>query len=125
MIPAFDWRGVLPPGVHFATWNEIVNRYATNDHRRFLIDGLIAALRSLRDAGCTTAYLDGSFVTAKELPGDFRAGRAAQRLRYGGELFPANVAADLYGRTFLDYFQSHRKDGGAKGIVAIDLAGIS
>lgn len=71
MIPAFDWRGVLPPGVHSATWDEIVNRYATNDRRRFLIDGLIAALRSLRDAGCTTAYLDGSLVTAKELPGDF------------------------------------------------------
>ena len=28
---------------------------------------------SLKDAGCKTVYVDGSFVTGKERPGDFDA----------------------------------------------------
>ncbi|MGH2879026.1 MAG: DUF6932 family protein [Solirubrobacteraceae bacterium] len=65
MIPEFDERGNLPSGIHHATWTEIVTRYATTVHRRELLDGLLDALRSLKIAGCRTAYLDGSFVTAK------------------------------------------------------------
>lgn len=93
-----------------------------------------------------TAYLDGSFVTAKELPGDFDAcweiagvdpdrldrelldfsdRRAAQMARYGGELFPAETAAEPAGTTFLDYFQRDRDTGQPKGIVAIDLRALS
>ncbi len=37
------------------------------------MDGLRSALESLEGAGCRTAYVDGSFVTAKELPNDFDA----------------------------------------------------
>ena len=73
MIPAFDAGGNLPPGIHPASWDEIVTRYAINARRRELADGLLDALRSLKGAGCRTAYLDGSFVTAKDLPGDFDA----------------------------------------------------
>lgn len=110
-----------------------------------LLDGLLRALRSLNIAGCTAAYLDGSFVTAKELPGDFDAcwessgvdpgrlapelldfsnARAAQKVRYGGELFPVEAAAEPAGTTFLDYFQRDRDTGQPKGIVAIDLGGL-
>src|ERR1700677_924888 len=71
MIPKFDERGNLPPGIHHATWSEIVTRYATSTRRRDLLDGLLDALRSLKAAGCATAYLDGSFVTAKAHPDDF------------------------------------------------------
>ena len=35
--------------------------------------GLKAAMVSLKDAGCKTVYVDGSFVTGKERPGDFDA----------------------------------------------------
>ena len=35
--------------------------------------GLRAAMVSLKDAGCKTVYVDGSFVTGKERPGDFDA----------------------------------------------------
>jgi hypothetical protein len=110
MILEFDEHGNLPPGIHNATWNEIVTRYATSVRRRELLDGLLDALRSLKIAGCRTAYLDGSFVTSEIRPGDFDAcwesgdadldrldaeprdfsdRRAAQKARYGGELFPA------------------------------------
>ena len=33
--------------------------------------GLRAALIDLRNAGCRIAYIDGSFVTDKEFPGDY------------------------------------------------------
>ena len=142
MIPAFDAGGNLPPGIFPASWDEIVTRYATNTRRRELTDGLLDALRSLKYAGCRTAYLDGSFVTAKELPADFDAcweiagvdadrldrelldfsnRRAAQKARYGGELFPAEIAAEPAGTTFLDYFQRDRDTGQPKGMIAIDL----
>jgi hypothetical protein len=122
-----------------------VNRYSTSEHRTELLDGLRAALDSLRAAGCRRAYLDGSFVTDKERPGDFDAcweaegvdpdlldpvlldfsdRRAAQKRRYGGELFPAEAAAEPHGTIFLDYFQRDRDTGDPKGIVALDLEGL-
>jgi len=145
VIPALDADCSLPPGIHHASWDEVVTRYATNERRRELLDGLLDALRSLSDAGCRTAYLDGSFVTAKELPGDFDAcwevtgvdasrldrelldfsnRRAAQKARYGGELFPAETAAEPAGTTFLDYFQRDRDTGQPKGIITIDLGAL-
>lgn len=142
MIPSFDKRGNLPPGIHSATWDEIVHRYATTELREQLLSGLCAAIESLHAAGCARVYLDGSFVTNKEAPGDFDAcwevsgvdaglldlelldfsdRRAAQKARYGGELFPAEAAAEPAGTVFLDYFQRDRTTGEPKGIVAIDL----
>ena len=101
----------------------------------------------MRTAGCQRVYIDGSFVTAKELPGDFdgcwetagvdlnmleglapvlldtRAPRQAQKQAYGGELFPADYPADWQGRPFLTFFQ-HSRDGTPKGIVVLDLAAL-
>ncbi len=73
MIPEFDEDANLPPGIHYATWTEIVTRYATSVRRRELLDGLLDALRSLKAAGCAIVYLDGSLVTSKDHPGDFDA----------------------------------------------------
>lgn len=144
MIPEFDEHGNLPPGIHHATWNEIVTRYATSVRRRELLDGLLDALRSLKGAGCSTAYLDGSLVTSKDHPGDFDAcwessgvilsrldpelltfsdGRAAQKARYGGELYPAEWPAGADGTAYLDFFQRDRLKQ-QKGIIAIDLTGL-
>jgi hypothetical protein len=129
-----------------ATWNEIEARFGETDRRRELLPGLRAALESLAGAGCRTMYIDGSFVTAKEEPQDFDAcwdvagvdpdlldpvlldfsdRRAAQKERFGGELFPANLAAEPAGTRFLDYFQRDRETGEPKGIVAVDLGGPS
>lgn len=142
MIPTFsDETGNLPPGEYPATWEEIVERFGHTPWRRRLLDGLKAALESLRAAGCRKAYLDGSFVTAKEEPGDFDAcwegegvdgdlldeellvfdpGRATQKAKYGGELFVAEWAADETGAPFRAFFQQDR-DGNPKGIIVIDL----
>ncbi len=104
--------------------------------------GLKAAMVSLKDAGCKTVYVDGSFVTGKERPGDFDAcweeegvdpivldpvllifdnGRASQKAKYMGELFPASNIADEDGFSFLEFFQTDKETGRRKGIVAIDL----
>jgi hypothetical protein len=53
----------------------------------------------------------------------FSDGRAAQKARYGGELYPAEWPADADGRTYLDFFQRDRSTQ-QKGIIAIDLTGL-
>jgi len=146
MLPPFEpATGYLPPGVHEATWEEIVARYGITSHRLELLAGLKAALNSLRAAGCRRAYVDGSFVSAKDTPGDFDAcweaahvnpdlldpvlldlskRRAAQKAKYGGELFPANSIADgRSGIRFSEFFQRDR-NANPKGIVALDLASL-
>ena len=100
--------------------------------RRQLLAGLEMAIESLRLAGCRTVYVDGSFVTSKEIPNDFDAcweeagvvpemldpvllrfdaGRAAQKARYLGELFPASIGATADGISFLEFFQTDRETG--------------
>ncbi len=46
--------------------------------------------------------------------------RAAQRMRYGCEVFVAQMIEAESGPTFLEFFQ-HRKEGrGRKGLIALD-----
>ncbi len=140
MIPSFRRNGTLPPGIHWTTWEEFVHRFGGNAHRRALLMGLKAALNNLRQAGCKEAYIDGSFVTSKEEPQDFDAcwskvgvepekldpvlldfsqERAAQKAKYGGELFIAQAAASEQ-HVFLGFFQRDRRNQ-RKGIIGIEL----
>ena len=143
MIPDFQKDGNLPAGVHECLWHEFATRFGSTPHRQRLLAGLKAALDSLKAAGCLMVYVDGSFVTAKEVPGDFDGcwdvrgvdpakldpvlltfenARAAQKIKYKGELFPAHAMADsISGRTFLDFFQIAKDTGNPKGIIALDL----
>ena len=144
MIPQFDADGLLPPGVHWATWDEVTTRFGNTPWRGWLLGGLEMPIDNLRQAGCRTVYIDGSFVTSKEVPNDFDAcweeegvapelldpvllqfdnGRAAQKARYLGELFPASLGATVEGMSFLEFFRTDRETGGSKGIVAVDLGG--
>src|SRR5438309_699634 len=43
MIPRFDRAGRLPPGIHLATWQEVVNRFGRTRHRQRLLQGLKGA----------------------------------------------------------------------------------
>lgn len=70
MIPPFDERGNLPPGIHRADWSELEARLGGTPWRRFLLGGLREALTCLQEAGCRTAYVNGSFVSAKVAPAD-------------------------------------------------------
>lgn len=51
--------------------------------------------------------------------------RAAQKARFGGELFPSEWGADPHGTRFLDYFQQDKMTGERKGVVALDLEGLA
>lgn len=142
MIPEFSQNGLLPPGIHRAGWDEMFRRFGYSPWRRRLLNGLRAALENLKYAGCRTAYIDGSFVTEKEHPNDFDAcweengvdpylldsvlltfdtERATQKAKYFGGLFPASAVADSEGLSFLEFFQTDRDTGEAKGIIAIDM----
>lgn len=142
MIPDFEPSGLLTPGVHGATWAEIVERFGYNPQRTLLLGSLQRALVALRYAGCTVAYLDGSFVTTKPIPGDydlcwsfqgvdpvrldpvfldFDNHRQAMKAKYQGDLFPAEIPEGNSGKLFLDFFQTDKDTGAAKGVVLIDL----
>jgi hypothetical protein len=141
MIPPFDANtGRLPEGVHEASWDEIVQRFGWNQRRRELLDGLAEVIELLARAGCRRLWLNGSFVTAKDEPGDFDAcwdtesvdldaidpvlldlssGRVEQKRRFGGELFP-NIIESGSGLLFTEFFQNDL-DAGRKGIVVIKI----
>ena len=146
MLPPFTNNGLLPRGIHWTSWDEITRRFGYTPWRRKLLDGLIEATNLLAQAGCRAIYIDGSFVTQKSTPGDFDAcwdiegvdlakldpvlltfdpGRASQKQRFGGELFPAQLSAEAsypY-RRFLEFFQTDKETGKEKGIVALKLIG--
>jgi hypothetical protein len=139
-IPEFDSEsGYLPAGEHVATWPEVVDRFGWTSVRRAQLEGLCEALNLLGTAGCKRVWLNGSFVTSKEEPGDFDAvwdydgvdetlidpiffdlsdGRHAQKARFNGELFP-NLLNKSSASLFSEFFQQDRF-GRAKGIVVID-----
>lgn len=145
-IPDLDASsGNLPPGVHEATWGEVAAAFGWNAERQQLLDGLLRALKALKAAGCQRAYINGSFATAKDVPGDFDGcweaqgvdpsaldpvlldlsnRRAAQKAKYGGEFFVTAGPATPAGTAFLDFFQQDKATGDAKGILAIDLGGL-
>ncbi len=147
MVPEFieiigsPWN-LLPPGLHTSSLVDVENRYAYNNPRRRLFDGLVEASGNLNFAGCRNLYLNGSFVTSKPNPNDFDACwdptgvdvrlldpvfndfnflRAAQKNRFGGEFFPAYSFANEGGQTFLDFFQTDKFSGKRKGIIVLEL----
>ncbi len=149
VIPSLDADGNLPPGIHPATWKELEAHCGSNPHRQLLLSGLRKAAVLLKSVGCRTIYVDGSFVTSKLVPSDFdgcweRTGvsllalqaadpvllmfgnrRAAQKAKYLGELFPADMVEGGSALTFLNFFQGDKNTGKPKGILALDLGSLS
>jgi hypothetical protein len=139
----FQDNGNLPKGIHIMTIDEFETEFGHNTHRKKLIQGLKIGIAELQDCGCVKIYIDGSFVTTKEIPGDFDscwddAGvdikklmsiypsivdfsdqRKNQKIKYYGEFFPAREKATPYD-TYIEFFQSDR-DGNPKGIIQINL----
>ncbi|MGB5713078.1 MAG: hypothetical protein WBM44_19500 [Waterburya sp.] len=71
MLPPFNERGNLPPGIYEITWTELKNRFGFNSHRQSILIGLQAVLQLLGKANCQRVDLGGSFVSNKEYPNDF------------------------------------------------------
>ena len=145
MIPPFKADGNLPPGIHEATWEEIVERFGGTERREQLLDGLYRALIALKAAGCRIAYVNGSFTSTGIDPGDFDGcwetdgidyrrldpvlydfefGRRAQKRKYGGEFFPTPFQASPSGERMLDFYQRDKETHQPKGIIRVDLGAL-
>jgi len=70
MIPNFYDGRFLPEGDHAATWNEVVERFGGNPKRKGFCDRLVRFLRTAKRCGFLRVYLFGSFISAKDNPGD-------------------------------------------------------
>jgi hypothetical protein len=139
MLPDLTAAGLLPPGVHRTTWNEFLTRFGGTPARERLLEGLQRAATNLRDAGARDLWIDGSFVTSEENPGDFdgawdftqvqpaevdpilldihdiKNGCLKQKVKYGGQLFIESPS-----QSFVQFFRTTR-DGDSKGIVLLNL----
>lgn len=134
--------GDLPPGIHWAIWQELEERFGYNTRRSLLLEGLYKALTALKIAGCPVAYVDGSFISEKELPGDFDGcweeegvdpdlldpvlldfsfRRAAQKAKFKGEMFLANAEATPDGVIYFEFFQRSKDTLRPKGLIALRL----
>lgn len=134
--------GYLPDGLHTMSLAQVSAAFTWNARRLWLNTGLVRAATALRGAGCRTIILDGSFVTAKEEPGDYDAAfdpvgvdgdlldpvllrhsdrRMAMKAKYLGDIFPwGATACSKTGSTFRDFFRTDRA-GVPKGVVEIRL----
>src|SRR5664280_1018443 len=141
----FGSDGNLKLGIHSMSWDEFLKLFGTNVHRLNLLSGLNAEILSLKQACCQTIYVDGSYVTLKDFPADYDAcwdvngvdgnlidpillkfddGRRAMKIKYKGDLFPAQLKERCSSRIFLDFFQSDKNTGASKGIVKLDIKSI-
>lgn len=143
MIPECTQKGELPPGIHKATWAEFSSRYGTNEKRVWLLEGLRDLLNELHRVKCTAVYVDGSFVTTKEIPGDYdlcwkldnvlvedldpvllnytETGKRKIAKKYRGDIRGAGFAVKESGATYLNFFQYDR-NGEPKGIIELNPA---
>lgn len=139
IVPGTLWP-ILPAGVFDATFDEVEIRYAINDKRRFLFEGLVRASDNLFKSGCQQIFLDGSYVTAKPEPEDFDAlwdprfvdpskldplfldfaqGTKNQKTKYFGEFFPSSIREGGSNLSFYDFFQTEKYTGVRKGMIRI------
>src|SRR5665213_28845 len=132
--------GLLPPGIHDATLEEVKIRYAINPRRIDLFKGMEMGIENLFLSGSPLIFLDGSYITTKPRPKDyeiccdpqfvdpkildpifldFSERRNRQKQKYGGEYFPSTMIEIGSAKAFADYFQKDKHSGAIKGIVRI------
>jgi hypothetical protein len=139
----YNAKGNLIPGIYILSMEEFEEVFGYNEYRKLLIKGIKKGIEHLKNCGCTTIYVDGSFVTRKEIPGDFDIcwehegmdieklqneyktlvtfdnERELQKKEYQGEFFPARINASPFD-IYFNFFQKD-KDGNPKGMVQINI----
>jgi hypothetical protein len=129
-LPEFDSNGNLPPGEYtVSSWSDFVDRYGYNQRRLGILDDIRRWLRHIQAAGCRTAWIDGSFVCAKDQPGDYDACHLiggsdadldAAKATFGGDIRPDLGSPPASNRFYIKIFQLDKQNR-AKGIVRLDL----
>ncbi len=144
-LPVFNETGDLPPGVHDASLDEVVERFGSTQGLRHLCTQRLQHVYSLAQR---TAYLQrfiifGSYITAKPEPNDvdvilvmddgFRLeacipearalfDHAVAQARYGVSVFWIRPGL-LFGGDIEGFITSwqRKRDGGRRGIVEVRL----
>ena len=71
MLPPFDDYGNLPPGIHSATMDEIIERFGTGSPEREVEAAELADfVKSAIEIGVRRIIVNGSFTTGKLVPND-------------------------------------------------------
>lgn len=144
MLPKLNEDGFLPEGIHPATLEEIEEAFGSrNPKRRELMTLLKEALKNLKAAGVEKVWLNGSFISGKDDPGDidgcweytpkldfniidpaFLNPPYTLRKKFKMELFIEGTEAGPEGMPWKIFFQN-RKDNiqKKKGIVLLTLGG--
>ena len=152
MIPELK-DGVLPAGLHLCTLEEVIavfGQFRRSDRRIRLTEQLMRYIHDAQRSGVVSAIvIDGSYVTAKEEPGDIDLivalrtdldltaemrpmeyniqSKTMVRKLYGFDVLPAVDGSETYQR-FLDFFsrvkltdpdQQTRQE--RKGLLRIEL----
>jgi hypothetical protein len=145
-IPDLDDRGVLPPGLHSCSLDEIGERFGSfrgSDHRARLHDALVRYAAEARSTRVVRALVvDGSFVTSKPEPGDIDLVVVLGGMMPTGSLppfvynalsrrrikamFPFDVVvvpdADEEYRVAVEFFaQIKHQPGAVKGLLRVEL----
>jgi hypothetical protein len=146
-IPALGTNGLLPPGVHTCTLQEIRERFGSfkrSELRSRLFERLEAFAREAKSGGIVRALIaNGSFVTDEPKPNDidladvlpaghdFRAHLGAtqynvvdrHRVRrvYGFDVFAAEEGSADYAALHRFFQRVRLQPGLAKGILRVDL----
>lgn len=141
LIPPFCLDGLLPAGLHRATETETLARFAVGSPERKRLGRTVSHwLRLSRSAGSKRFCLNGSFVTAKEVPNDVDAvvwlgADFAERMTRGNvdaivlaEILGARADEHLFaaedGRDWndwIDFFSRTNDSSVRKGLVEVML----
>ena len=141
-LPAFDQAGDLPPGVHGATLEEVLERFGQGSTQRCVVADRLTRLYRLAASTEQMArfVVFGSFITAKADPNDIDilllmedtfdlasvTGEAAlvfqhleAQARFGASVFWMRRSGAMGGEQAMIADWQVRREGGYRGIVEI------
>lgn len=138
MLPAFDSRGFLPPGIHRCTGGEFLQRFAESDKRREFERPIRNIINYAASVHAESILMGGSFVSSKVDPEDvdcvilFRVEKQIPAVRDGlvfgskrvDVFFASKDSREIQG-SFLRLFRTNKFDEavGAVEIVINDEQG--
>lgn len=146
-IPDFNANGLLPPGVHACTLEEVQQRFGLfrrTSQRPALFAKLVEYVKEAQSAKLVRAIiLDGSFVTAKETPNDidmivvlpedydgavirrpFEYNAISKRYlqrRFGFDVVVARESTERYLEAVTFFQKLRERDDIQKGVLRIEL----
>ncbi len=136
MLPEFNKKGYLPPGLYRSDFTEVRQQFGNTDIRQKLLGNLNDFVDVAREVGASKLILDGSFVTDKEEPNDIDAILVVpdnldtttcevhilleSKIRFNIHLFPVRESDEESFQQWIKFF-GHDRNGERKGLVEVLL----